>query len=212
MPTMNLNAGMASVFFITDAKQNLALFENPYVAFSNDMLSKILLSEIFMKIYNLEHPKGFLGMLPKQAEKEAIEKFLEDLIHERKFPATVMGSSRSIVIFAKGIEKECLFSMKILKLRGLASLAVMNLRHDFERIFSAVKGMEEVTTSKLYHDALTTIFRPSQLRIAIGKHKTILSTDGHFNTMIKENPDIVTPVQNMPITDKHQMMNEGEYD
>lgn len=212
MATITLNVGIASTFFITDAKQNLALLENPYVVFLNSMLSQNLLSEILTKIYNIEHPKGFLGVLPKQAEKEAIERLLEDLINERKFSATVMGSSRPIVIFAKGIEKQCLFSMKILKLRGLLSLAAINLRNDFENNFSIAKGMQEIAIAEIYKDALTIIFRPSKLRIAIGKYKTIVSVDNNFNAMIKENMDMVTPIQNIPITDKHQIIDEGVYD
>lgn len=209
---IQLNAGIASEFFITDAKQNLALLENPYLVFSNSTLSKSLFSEILAKIYNIEHPKGLFGVLPKQAEREAIERFLEDLTSERKFSATIMGSNRPIVFFVKGIEKQCLLAMKILKLRGLLSLAAVNLRSDFENGFSIARGMQEITSTEIYKDAVTTIFRPLKLRIAIGKYKTIASTDNNFNTLIKENKDIVTPIQNIPITDKHQIIDEGVYD
>ncbi len=212
MATIKLNSGMASIYFVTDAKQNLVLLDNPYMVFSNSVLTKSLLSEILMRIYNIEHPKGFLGMMPKQAGKEAIEKLLEDLINERKFSATLMGSNRPILVIAKGIEKQCLFSMKVLKLRGLSSLAAINIRNDHEKIGESIEATEEIKNSEIYHDTIAVVYRPPKLRVAIGKHKTVITTCNDFKTLIRENADIVTPLQDRPITDKCQIVDEGMYE
>lgn len=212
MATAKFNIGTASKFFITDVRQNLALLENPYIVFSNGMLSKSLLAEILAAIFNIEHTKGFLGSLIKKAEKGAIEKLLEDLINERKPSPTMMGSGRPIIIFANGIEKQCLFAMKVLKLRGLALLAAVNIRKDAGKMLELVGGIAEIKGSETYRDAAVTIFRPSKLRVVIGKEKTVITPDMDFKNLIKENAEIVVPVQDMPINDNRQIMDEGSYD
>lgn len=212
MKTIKFNVGMASAFFVTDAKRNLVLFNNPYLVFLSAPLTISLLAEILTRVYNLAHRKGFLGVLLKNAEKEPIEKLLDDLIHERKLSPTVMGSPHPILIFGNGIEKQCLLSMKMLKLRGLVFIAAVNIQNDYEAVMAPVKTAEEIRTAKRDEGAMATICRPAKLQVVIGKEKTALITDGNFDKLIRENPDMITSACAMPITDKRQIVDEGLYD
>lgn len=209
---MKFNSGLASKFFVTDPERNIALLEKFYLVFSNGILIRNILSEILAKIYNIEHPKSFWTSHTKLADKDAIEKLLDDLSNERKFSMTRMGSEQKIVIFAKGIEQQCLYCMKILNLRAISQMAAINLRGNFEEIYSVVKKQPEITNSEVYRDSILTIFRPSKLRAVIGKYQIVISDDSSFKEILNSNPEIISSMQDIPITDRPQIMNEGIYD
>ena len=119
---------------------------------------------------------------------------------------------QTVLFFVKGIEKQCLFSMKILKLRMIASLAAINARDNYEKVFELMQTVEEIKEFEIYQDVTTTIWRPSRLRVVMGKHKTIVDRGGDFGMLLRENSGIVTPAQDFSITDKHQVIDEGVYD
>lgn len=213
MASVKLNVGMASAYFITEAKHTVAFLPRPYIVLSNSKVDIALLAEILMDIYNLSLPKGFLNKLFKKAEKHPIEKFLDDLVHERRFSRPLFGTNRyPVLIFSKGIGKDCLFAMKILKLRGLSYLAAVNAREDYGKTAAAIESFEEVRKREVFRNENITLFHCENLFTAAGKHRTVITTDSNLKALLRQNPDIACPVQHIPITDMRQLKEEGVFD
>lgn len=191
MFTLQLNAGLASKYLITDIKKCIGSIEKPYVVFSNIILIDKTLAEILTLIYNASFSPGFLGMGGKKLNSQQLELFIDDLRNERKPSIPMTGFDYPMLILSNGFEKKTLTAIKIVQIRGLCRIIaadISSLSGD-----AIVKIESEFMNNKIEEKVSYKIYKPdNKLCVVGGINKTVLSTESNSGQILKKFPDLIS--------------------
>ncbi len=214
MLEIELKSGMASAYFVTDAKKGIAVLSNPRTIISEKTLSVKLLAEIFEKSFNASMGKSLLGALIKKADAGNIADFLIELADKQKSSkGPVLGISPKLpaaFIISKGIEKSCLVAMKVLKIRGYGQPLAVNISSE-KADDQLSKLQNELKNELLCEDASFVVYNPKRLHVVSNRDKTIISTEKSVKEILNTRHELAIGSHNQEVRDTQAFIDEGIY-
>lgn len=193
MFTLQLNAGLASKYLITDIKKNVGISEKPRLVSLSKILTVNILVEILTNIYNINLPSGLFGMGAKKLDSRQVALFLEDLCNQRKPSGPIIEIREPVFILAGGFDKKALIAIKILRLRGLCPIMAVDISALGGDII--VKIDSELINNKIEEAVSYKIYRPdTKLCVVSGINKTVLSTENNAAQILKKFPGLISSI------------------
>jgi len=200
-----IHAGYASSYFITDAMRAIAISESPAVLFISDILDLKKLAA-FIGSIPLRSLKRFFWKKPVETVIEPVKtdaayQALNGILDDGR-PTCDLPFHRPFLFFVKGITREALTALTIIKLRGCCNALVLDslfggFRVDDVRslITNRIKGDIRPMT---FDDSMTGYECLEGLSVVSGIKDTALSFSEPVETIIKYNPHLI---RSEPISD-----------
>ena len=190
MITLELNIGMASQYFMTDPSKMLAIAKNPYIIISNEQLSIKEFSECFATINN--------RIYPKKIDALQFEAFVDALVNEKRPSSPSAAISNPLLILTNGIDHKTFVSAKVLKLRGIYLLLIIDMS-SISRDELSFRLCDELKNEELHKGSFYTIYKPpKRLSVVSGLTQTIISTEFDSNRIIHDFPNVITKDKTIP--------------
>jgi hypothetical protein len=187
MADIQLNAGVASKYFVTDLKRGLALMERPWVLVATRQLDLEHWAEALAVVQAREAASLFGSPNP---DVPATVVALTDMVHDR-VPDKDLGVRTPLFILANGIQKEALASMKVLQLRCLCRIIALDgsaLKFDD----AATSLGPEFRSQPVFRNDVLEVSAPTRgLCVVSGFHKTVISANKNSRGIIGAFPELV---------------------
>jgi hypothetical protein len=188
MAEIQLIAGMASKYFVTDFDNALATMERPYLLVSQEMLNLEKFSEALIAIQS-RNPN--VGRGAKSMDIAQAMTYLTDLIQQRT-TQRLIDISNPLLVISNGIQKETLASMKILQVRQLCPILAIDVSAlKFDEVKARLE--QDFKSEQIYkNEAIEVSMTAPQCYVVAGIYKAIISTERRVKEIIRAHPEIVT--------------------
>ena len=185
--TIQIDAGFASAYFVTDAENMVAVIEKPFLILSDGLLGIRDISEGLAKISE-RNSRGLFAQT-KRFSADQFEKCFEALLTSRNESAVHV--SQAVLLLSRQLDRRAVVGLKLMKLRGYG--LVFAIQYPALSATELALRLGLGSEYALYEGGTFKIYQPlNQLCVVGGIKQTVLSTEHNGQQLLRSYPTLAT--------------------